>query len=101
VYCNAEQPIENAAELPLVLRLVHYPNSDSVSRQLAGAWAAFARHGNPNHSGLPSWSAYDLEKRATMVFAAENSHQENDPLREARLKFLALPVPQRAGGCAG
>jgi para-nitrobenzyl esterase len=85
----------HTAELPLVLRLVRYPNSDAVSRQLAGAWAAFARHGNPNHRGLPFWSPYNLEARATMVFAGENSHQENDPLREARLKFLALPVPRR------
>jgi para-nitrobenzyl esterase len=87
----------HTAELPLVLRLVRYPNSDQVSKQLAGAWASFARHGNPNHSGMPTWSAYDLEKRSTMVFAAENSHQENDPSREARLKYLSLPVPQRPG----
>jgi para-nitrobenzyl esterase len=88
----------HTAELPLVLRLVRYPNSDKVSKQLAGAWAAFARHGNPNHSGIPSWQPYTLEQRATMVFAEENSHAENDPAREARLKYLSLPVPQGPGG---
>jgi para-nitrobenzyl esterase len=88
----------HTAELPLVLRLVRYPNSDKVSRQLAGAWAAFARHGNPNHSGIPSWQAYTLEQRATMVFNEENSHVENDPLRDARLRYLTLPPPQGPGG---
>jgi para-nitrobenzyl esterase len=88
----------HTAELPLVLRLVRYPNSDQVSRQLAGAWASFARNGNPNHGGMPKWSPYTPEQRATMVFAAENSHSENDPLREARLKYLSLPAPQGAPG---
>jgi para-nitrobenzyl esterase len=87
----------HTAELPLVLRLVRYPNSDKLSRQLAGAWAAFARHGNPDHRGIPSWPAYTLDQRATMVFNAENSHTENDPLREARLKFLTLPTPPAGG----
>jgi para-nitrobenzyl esterase len=80
----------HTAELPLVLRLVRYPNSDKVSRQLAGAWASFARSGNPNHGGMPLWAPYSLEQRATMVFAGENSHVENDPMREARLKYLSL-----------
>lgn len=92
----------HTAELPLVLRLVRYPNSDKVSRQLAGAWAAFARHDNPSHAGLPSWPAYTLDQRATMVFAEENSHTENDPLREARLKYLSLPAQGAPGrGRAG
>jgi hypothetical protein len=33
-----------------------------------------------------------------MIFAEENSHAENDPLREARLKYLSLPAPQGAPG---
>jgi hypothetical protein len=32
-----------------------------------------------------------------MVFAEENSHVEDDPLREARLKYLSLPTPQGRG----
>lgn len=92
----------HTAELPLVLRLVRYPNSDKVSKQLAGAWAAFARHGNPDHAGMPSWPAYTMDRRATMVFAEENSHTEDDPLREARLKYNSLPAPGPPGrGRAG
>jgi para-nitrobenzyl esterase len=93
----------HTAELPLVLRLVRYPNSDQVSKQLAGAWAAFARHGKPDHAGMPPWPAYAMDQRATMVFTAEDTHAENDPLREARLKYLSLPVPNggRGRGRAG
>jgi para-nitrobenzyl esterase len=32
------------------------------------SWIAFARTGHPNIPDLPSWPAYDLEQRATMIF---------------------------------
>ena len=38
---------------------------------MSAAWAAFARTGDPNHSGLPSWPAYDTTQRATMIFDTE------------------------------
>lgn len=87
----------HTAELPLVLRLVRYPNSENLSRQLAGAWAAFARTGNPNHNGLPSWPAFTTDQRATMVFG-EESRLVKDPDREARLKFRSLPPQQPRAG---
>jgi len=80
----------HTAELPLVLRLVRYPNSENLSKQLAGASAAFARTGNPNHNGLPSWPAYTSGQRATMVFGTE-SRLVNDPDGEARVKFRRFP----------
>jgi para-nitrobenzyl esterase len=50
----------------------HYSAGDSgafiLSRQMGGAWANFARTGNPNHSGLPHWPAYTADTRATMYF---------------------------------
>jgi len=57
----------HTAELPLALRLVYYPESDGLSRQIAGAWAAFARTGTPSLPGLP-WPAYTLDQHATMIF---------------------------------
>jgi carboxylesterase type B len=32
---------------------------DHVSAAMGDAWAAFARHGDPNVAGRPSWQAYD------------------------------------------
>jgi para-nitrobenzyl esterase len=46
--------------------------------RLAGAWAAFARTGDPNHGGIPHWPAYDPAQRATMIFATD-MRVENDP----------------------
>ena len=86
----------HTAELPLILRLVKYPNSEQLSKQLSGAWAAFARHGNPNHSGIPSWSPYTLDKRATMMFGESSSKVENDPRREERLAWQGMAPTQRS-----
>jgi para-nitrobenzyl esterase len=38
--------------------------ADKVSQ----AWINFARNGNPNHKGLPSWTAYNSTNTATMHF---------------------------------
>jgi len=44
-----------------------YALADAVS----GAFAAFARSGDPNHAGIPRWQAFDAAQRATMVFNNE------------------------------
>jgi para-nitrobenzyl esterase len=46
----------HTSELPMIFRRVEYPESEGLSRQLAGTWAGFARNGNPNHAGLPNWA---------------------------------------------
>jgi para-nitrobenzyl esterase len=58
----------HTAELPLAMRVVLNPEAEELSKQIAGAWAGFARSGNPNHAGLPQWDPYTSEKGATMVF---------------------------------
>ncbi|HEX4713524.1 MAG TPA: carboxylesterase/lipase family protein [Ktedonobacteraceae bacterium] len=40
----------------------------NLARQMHASWIAFARTGHPNIPDLPSWPAYDLEQRATMIF---------------------------------
>ncbi|HEX3940921.1 MAG TPA: carboxylesterase family protein [Acidobacteriaceae bacterium] len=59
----------------------------ALSRQMGGAWASFARTGNPNHAGLPHWPAYTAATRATMDFDAP-SHVRNDP-EGAGLRLIA------------
>jgi para-nitrobenzyl esterase len=57
-----------------------YPLAD----KMCGAWAAFARSGNPNHKGIPNWQPFDEAQRATMIFNNE-CRAVNDPYREERL----------------
>jgi para-nitrobenzyl esterase len=72
----------HTAELPLVFRRVAYPESEELSRQFAGAWAGFARNGNPNHSGLPNWASYSTSERPTMVFDVGKTQLVNNPSKE-------------------
>jgi para-nitrobenzyl esterase len=81
----------HTAELPLAMRLVEFPESEVLSKQIAGAWASFARDGNPHHPGLPKWPAYSITERATMLFNAPVSEAVNDPDREERLALQKYP----------
>lgn len=56
------------------------PLADRVS----GAWAAFARTGNPSHGGVPHWPPYETGRRATMFFNNE-CQVVNDPGKDERL----------------
>jgi para-nitrobenzyl esterase len=63
---------------------------------MMGAWHAFMRTGNPNHSGLPPWKPYDAEHHPTMIF--DNACKlVNDPARDERLAISACP-PYHADG---
>jgi para-nitrobenzyl esterase len=74
----------HTAELPLAMRLVRYPEAEQLSKQISGAWAAFARYGIPRHSGLPAWPRYTMGERATIIFDAPRSEVVNDPDRDER-----------------
>ncbi len=39
-----------------------------LSKKVSDAWINFARSGNPNHKGLPTWPKFDASKTATMHF---------------------------------
>ncbi len=83
----------HTAELPLAMRLVRYPESEQLSRQISGAWAAFARSGNPSHKELPVWPAYTIPQRATMIFDAAQSRVVNDPDGDERLFLRERLLP--------
>jgi para-nitrobenzyl esterase len=55
----------------------------ALADHMAGAWVAFAKTGNPNHSGMPEWPAYSEGKRETMLFD-QRTRVENDPWHELR-----------------
>jgi para-nitrobenzyl esterase len=61
------------------------PLADKVS----GAWAAFARTGNPSHSSIPKWPAYTTSERATMIFNDE-CRVVDDPGKDERLAMNSL-----------
>lgn len=54
------------------------PEAKALGAKMSDAWIAFARTGNPNHSELPNWPAYDTTDRSTMIFNDANE-VVNDP----------------------
>jgi para-nitrobenzyl esterase len=40
----------------------------ALAAKMSDAWINFARTGNPNHKGLPTWPKFDQAKTATMHF---------------------------------
>jgi para-nitrobenzyl esterase len=60
---------------------------------MSETWLAFARTGNPNHTGLPTWTPYDLSRRPTMSFNIP-SRLVNDPRGAERRLIEQIPYTQ-------
>ncbi len=54
------------------------PEARELGAKISEAWIAFAKHGNPNHKGLPKWSAFDKGQAPTMIFD-NKCEVRNDP----------------------
>lgn len=54
-----------------------------LSDKVAKAWINFARHGDPNHDGLPQWPAFNDDNGAMMVFN-NTCGVQHDPDGESR-----------------
>ncbi len=67
-----------------------------LCRQLASSFVAFAKGGNPNNGYIPHWPAFDVHRRATMVFDT-TVRVENDPRSEIR-RFWAEYFTHHDGG---
>jgi para-nitrobenzyl esterase len=59
------------------------PDAQALAAKVSAAWIAFARSGNPNHHGLPSWPAYRAGERAVMRFNTD-CRVAHDPLGAER-----------------
>ena len=70
-----------AAAGPLISKM---PEAHALAVKVSAAWAAFARTGDPNASGLPRWAPYSAQTRPTMLLN-NDSRVEADPDRIARL----------------
>lgn len=68
------------------------PAAQRLADQMAATWVAFATTGNPNNPAIPQWPAYDVQRRPTMIFAAD-VRVEYDPRRELRGLWRELQVP--------
>ena len=61
----------------------------ALAEKMSQAWVNFARTGNPNHKGLPTWQKYSPQNGATMIFdnvCQEKYHHDKE--------FLAI-TPDR------
>ena len=106
---NYRSPLENGRlgamhtmDIPLVFDNIAQPGSRTgvneraqrTADHLSDALIAFARSGDPNHSGLPTWRPYTLPERATMLFDAQPS-LALDPRGAERRLFEQVPYIQR------
>jgi para-nitrobenzyl esterase len=88
----------HTVEIPFVFDNTQIPKTmttggaevKALAAQTSEAWIAFARTGNPNHKGLPTWPAYATPQRATMVFDAPAPTVVNDPGRAERELWTSL-----------
>jgi para-nitrobenzyl esterase len=58
--------------------------------RFSNMWVSMAKNANPNNAKIPDWPAYDVAKRATMVFDRE-IRVENDPRAEIRKFWAEMP----------
>lgn len=65
----------------------------AASAALQDSFVAFAATGDPNHSGLPQWPRYTLDRRATLIVDT-HSRVEDDPRRWQRELFARVPYIQ-------
>jgi len=66
----------------------------ALAATMSDALIAFARHGDPNHDGLPRWEPYSLPRRQTLLFDRRSSLAD-DPRGGERELYGQAPFIQR------
>jgi para-nitrobenzyl esterase len=67
-----------------------------LAERISGAWAAFARSGNPNDKGLPNWPATSTSARPTMVLNLMSEVIDNPDGAERAAVAAAAKAPPPA-----
>jgi para-nitrobenzyl esterase len=103
-YFNWRSPVRNGKlrtmhgmELPFVFNhpdLISFMTGMGADRydlatRMSEAWVAFARNGDPNHSGIPRWNRWNPTDWPTMVFNREAVGM-NDPWGDERRALAGL-----------
>jgi para-nitrobenzyl esterase len=90
----------HTSDIPLMLDNVRAEGSGAIGRQAQGmadvmsdTLVAFARTGDPNHAGLPTWTPYSLARRETMIMDLPPRMAE-DPRGDERRFFGRIPYIQ-------
>jgi para-nitrobenzyl esterase len=89
-------------DIPLVFDNIDRPEARTgqgeearaMATRMSDALLAFARHGDPNHSGLPHWEPYDLTRRQTLLFDRQTTLAD-DPRGGERRLYAQVPFIQR------
>ncbi|QDH68898.1 carboxylesterase/lipase family protein [Marilutibacter alkalisoli] len=89
-------------DIPLVFDTLDQPGARTGSSadarraasEMSEALVAFARTGDPNHAGIPTWAPYSIDRRETMVFD-HTSRLEHDPRGGERRLYEQVPFVQR------
>jgi para-nitrobenzyl esterase len=68
--------------------------SRKMAERMSDAFIAFARSGDPNNRGLPTWERYELPHRGTMLLDDE-PRLVNDPRGAERRLFAQVPYSQQ------
>jgi len=89
-------------DIPLVFDNIAQPGSrtgtgagaQQLAERMSGMLLSLARHGNPDHPGIPHWPTYSLQRRETMLFDLP-PQVENDPRGGERRLYQRAPFIQR------
>ena len=98
----AQRRAFHTLDIPLVFdntarpgsRTGHGAQATQMATVMSEALLAFARHGNPNHAGLPNWETYSLARRQTLLFD-NHTRLADDPRGGERRLYAQVPFIQR------
>ncbi len=78
------------------------PNRFEMAALVAETWIAFAKTGDPNHAGLPTWKRFDPAGRQTMILDLP-PHAEADPNGVERRAWdgISVNLPWEGAAFAG